>query len=142
LLWRSFSVSSLCGESGECHDLLRLRSSFVSKVSVPWKLTKRAQGTIISPCSRRAWLASSSLRPADPGNVELLTGAEANAASAPAAPRGASDVFFSYPSPDLSVAERICEALERAGVKCVGGRIQRIQFDPTSHGGRINRSAA
>jgi TolB-like protein len=48
----------------------------------------------------------------------LPAGAEANVASAPGAQRGASDVFISYASPDIAVAERVCEALERAGVKC------------------------
>jgi TolB-like protein/Tfp pilus assembly protein PilF len=55
---------------------------------------------------------------AEGGGEKLLAGAEANADSASPAQRGASDVFISYASPDLAVAERVCEALERARVKC------------------------
>jgi TIR domain len=37
---------------------------------------------------------------------------------ASAAQPGASDVFISYASPDSSIAEAVCGALERAGINC------------------------
>jgi TolB-like protein len=52
------------------------------------------------------------------GGEKPLTGGTANPTGGRPSQRDASDVFISYASPDLAVAERICEGLERAGVKC------------------------